>query len=676
MRRAVIRPMALCALLVCISHSGFAAEPGPRERVLFSGFEKDKLLTWTKAHRDMGDTLFVYLPGDRGRVAYTVRKGTATEGEWALSVSIGADKAPALERTRGYETLAASYMDWEPRYAVSPSLKPGRLANLLPGLEFTRAVESSEGRRLESAAHHGQVLLYTRYDEAGVVYPPEAFPRDWTGYDLLRVDAFPEKGEVKLRVAVEDDKIVPPLEKRFAVPAGKWSTLELDLGQAAKERALNLAKMVNFWTLWEEASAPTRVYVDNVRLAPRGVAAKLPVVAGTDKAPRPIAEMSPASKVEPDGSRIAAEKPIVLNLPTVWDRAPEHLCLWAYDNSRLVLDNGCPYQTLDGGKTWRTFTSDGAVTDWRHARVALPGGSTSDPQAASAMDAAGSILFFGNYGACLYHCAPPVDSLYFRKLVIRDSGWEISPLYIVGGETRGCSQGRRLVVLPTGRIWCAHRVHERQPPSPRIHAAYSDDGGRTWRGAGVAGKLTGTLADTLVGGTSSAESSGTRQRFHDPLSLVPYGEHVAVTWAEYRAGWHWSRFDGTAWSTPASIPSKLIDERTLRYSTVTLGGNRLFLSTDKGIIAWDGSQWSDEPSSPARALLTVSGDKLFGVTWEGGKLLLWKRSDGQWRSEELASEATQVALVALPPASPPNSIPVAWNHQGQKTVKLLRVPLP
>ena len=238
------------------------------ERVLFCGFEKDKLLEWTKCAKEEGDLAHIILPGDRGRVVYTFKRGISTEGEWSLLVSAGTDKPPDLKGTPGfsnYPKQARSYIPWEPRYSVSISLKPGRLANLLPGLEFTRAIDS-RGYRLESAAHHLLVLLYTGYAER-IAYPPEAFPHDWSGFSFLRLDVFPEKAELKLRVAIEDDKIAPPLERRFVVPAGKWSTLEVNLDEAVKERSLNLAKMVNFWTFWEETSAPTRIYVDNIRLS-------------------------------------------------------------------------------------------------------------------------------------------------------------------------------------------------------------------------------------------------------------------------------------------------------------------------------------------------------------------------------------------------------------------------
>jgi len=677
------------------------------ERVLFSGFEKERLLKWTTCAKDEGDFAHIILPGDRGRVVYTMRKGIATEGEWALFVSAGSDKPPDLKGTPGYSSYpkqTRSYIPWKPRYSVSVSLQPGRLANLLPGLEFTRAI-GRRGYRLESGAHHLLALLYTGYAEY-VTYPPEAFPRDWTGFNVLRLDVFPEKAELKLRVAIEDDKIAPPLEKRFVVPAGKWSTLEVDLDKAVKERSLNVAKMLNFWTFWEETSAPTRIYVDNIRLSKRDVKATLPVITGGEKCPRPVAEMPVAAKVEPVRRRLSPGEPISMVMREVPAReafwsgyglGSPYLRLWAYDNQRLVLDNNGRrfYCTVDGGTTWKELGDGG----W----IAMPGGTPADPQASSAMDPEGNILFVGTYGPCVYHTCPALDSLYCRRLVTTSDGWTPSPFYVIPSETRSCASGRRIVILPSGRIWLAYRVHHRVVPGASkgrrgsIHAVYSDDGGRTWRGAGVGGTLTGTLADTFVGGQETREWPALAwKRFCDPLSLTPYGDHVAVTWNENRRpmrGMYWSHFDGVAWSAPTKIESKFasfdsIPPKNRRYSTVTLDGDHIFISTDGGVIAWNGEKWTDEAGSPPNVLLTVSAGRLFGVSWGEKTLRFWKRlGPGRWESHVLFTTKEKIFLVAMPPASPPNFVPVAWcckdwkswyskdRVPGPDRVNVLRVPV-
>jgi hypothetical protein len=680
------------------------------ERVLFCGFEKEKLLEWTKLAKEEGDLAHVILPGDRGRAVYTMKKGVATEGEWSLLVSAGADEPPDLKETphfgrTNYPKWACSYIPWKPRYKSSVSLKPGRLANLLDGPEFTRAIDRF-GHRLESGSHHKLVLLYTGYAE-WVVYPPEAFPRDWSGFSFLRLDVFPEKGELEFRVATEDDKVAPAVEKRFVVPAGKWSTLQIDLDEAVRERSLDLARMVNFWTHWEETSAPTRIYVDNIRLSRKDVKARYPVLRGAERHPRPLAEMPVAAKVEPVLHRLTLGEPISMAMgkippgPRFWrgyGQSNRYLRLWAYDNQRMLLEYSALLFccTVDGGKTWKRLGDRG----W----MPMPPGAPADPQASSVMDREGNVLFVGEWGPCIYHCCPPLDSLCFRKLVMTRDGWTPSPFYVIASESRHCAAGRRMIVLPSGRIWLAYRVSNRGVAALRtwrrkgsIHAVYSDDGGKTWRGAGVKGKLTGTLADTLVGGTDARESPQLAwKRFCDPLSLTPYGDHVAVTWNENTRpmrGMYWSYFDGVAWSAPAKVDSRLatfssIPPKDKRYSTVTLDGKRIFISTDKGIITWDGSKWTDDAGSPPKVLLTVSGGKLFGVSWDEKTLRFWQRlGAGRWESQELfAAKDKEIFLVAMPPASPPNFVPVAWCCIDPKsrpakgkaqpdTVSILRVPV-
>ncbi len=680
------------------------------ERVLFSGFEKDKLLKWTKLAKEEGDLAHIILPGDRGREVYTVKKGAATEGEWSLLVSAGADEPPDLKKTAhfgrtDYPKWARSYIPWKPKYKSSISLQPGRLANLLHGPEFTRAIDRF-GHRLESGSHHQLVLLYTGYAE-WVMYPPEAFPRDWGGFSFLRLDVMPEKAELKFRVAIEDDKVAPAVEKRFVVPAGKWSTLEIDLDEAVKERSLNLAKMLNFWTRWEETSAPTRIYVDNIRLSGKDVKARHPVLRGAEKLPRPVAEMPAAARVEPVRGRLALGEPVSMEMGKVppghrfwrgYGGSNRYLRLWAYDDRRMVLEYSALLYccTADGGKTWKRLGEKG----W----LAIPAGAPADPQASSVMDAEGNVLFVGEWGPCIYHCCPALDSLYFRKLVITQDGWAPSPFYLIPSESRRCAAGRRMIVLPSGRIWLAYRVTNRSAPVLRawkrkgsIHAVYSDDGGKTWRGAGVRGKLTGTLADTLVGGQDAGEYPQLAWKpFCDPLSLTPYGDHVAVTFHENdrkMRGMYWSRFDGTAWSAPAKVESKLaafnsMPPKDRRYSTVTLEKKRIFISTDKGVIVWDGKQWADEAGAPAGAILTVSDGKLFGVSWDERTLRFWKRlAPARWESQELfTAKEKEIFLVAAPPASPPNFVPVAWCCSDPKTqdakrrahpdkVNVLRVPV-
>ncbi len=76
-----------------------------------------------------------------------------------------------------------------------------------------------------------------------------AFPRDWSGFDRLRIDVLIESPEVKeLMFEVEDELVEPPVSFTYTAPKqGEWTTLEMDLGQAIAERKLNLTAMRNIF---------------------------------------------------------------------------------------------------------------------------------------------------------------------------------------------------------------------------------------------------------------------------------------------------------------------------------------------------------------------------------------------------------------------------------------------
>ena len=145
-------------------------------------------------------------------------------------------------------------------------------------------------------------------------------PKDWTGYDLLRVDVCVETAEQvkQLMLEVEDNLVEPPVSVTFdAPPGGKWVTLEMDLVNAVRERKLGLANMAHIWVRavmkdLEESSRRMhqlmrdpagaeeleklrfRAYVDNIRLAKKGVPSAHPVLEGrrsvyTAKLPRSYA---------------------------------------------------------------------------------------------------------------------------------------------------------------------------------------------------------------------------------------------------------------------------------------------------------------------------------------------------------------------------------------------------
>lgn len=146
------------------------------------------------------------------------------------------------------------------------------------------------------------------------------FPRDWSGYDRLRIDVLIESPEVKeLRLEVEDELVEPPVSFTYEAPKqGEWTTLELDLVQAVAERKLDLKAMRNIflrvvlkdieknsnemqalvtkagiklkgWTIgWDKVQTTSEelekkrflAYVDNIRLCAKDAPCTLPLLKG------------------------------------------------------------------------------------------------------------------------------------------------------------------------------------------------------------------------------------------------------------------------------------------------------------------------------------------------------------------------------------------------------------
>lgn len=124
-----------------------------------------------------------------------------------------------------------------------------------------------------------------------------AFPADWSGWDLLRVDVkVIRDGPSTLMLEVEDAVIEPPASFSYeGVKPNAWTTLEMDLGKAVEERKLDLKRMTNIFVRFdgrkdtpaadEKAKAKGKeagivVLLDNIRLARKGAACALPVVQG------------------------------------------------------------------------------------------------------------------------------------------------------------------------------------------------------------------------------------------------------------------------------------------------------------------------------------------------------------------------------------------------------------
>ena len=63
-------------------------------------------------------------------------------------------------------------------------------------------------------------------------------PEDWSGFDRLRFDVLVNGSPQTVHVAMEDEEIVPPVVRSVLVQPGNWTTVEVDLRAAARQRGL------------------------------------------------------------------------------------------------------------------------------------------------------------------------------------------------------------------------------------------------------------------------------------------------------------------------------------------------------------------------------------------------------------------------------------------------------
>src|SRR6185503_15815423 len=192
--------------------------------------------------------------------------------------------------------------------------------------------------------------------------------------------------------------------------------------------------------------------------------------------------------------------------------------------------------------------------------------------------------------------------------------------------------------------------------------------------------------------------------------LVPFGRGVACLWEEFGGAnggkVRWSRFEDGKWSAIETIetPKRESKGPSARpaVSAVSVKGEEIFLVGARfpGVLHYRSGKWTAEaPDVPRAAKLSVAGDRHVvavaaipetGDVYKGGVALkVWRRAaDGGWSSpEELAREELPLSNkgsgniylyrpgFVVQPYAPPNFVPVAWTCEGQKWIKVLRVPV-
>jgi hypothetical protein len=133
---------------------------------------------------------------------------------------------------------------------------------------------------------------------------------------------------------------------------------------------------------------------------------------------------------------------------------------------------------------------------------------------------------------------------------------------------------------------------------------------------------------------------------------------------------------------------------------VSLDGKEVFVAGAlfKGILHWKDGRWETELADlPQGARLSVAGETVVAVAaayptskLAQGPVVLrsWQRREGKWSAPvDLAREEAPLSHkhdnvyvarlgLVVQPYAPPNFVPIAWTCEGQKGVKVLRIPVP
>ena len=537
------------------------------------------------------------------------------------------------------------------------------------------------------------------------------YPPDWSDYDLLRADVLCGEPNRGVRVALEDEEIAPPVVRTHAVEPGKWTTLEVDLRAAAEARGLNLKRMttLTIGILRGEGGSKGSL-LDNIRLARKGTSCALPVV--RDDSSHQLPEYFRAStKLEPekipggpwDHAPLTAEKPIVIPTektsvvnPVGWIAARDNqrLLVGFLEKNSVEPTNVLMLQTKDGGKNWRGL--DGATTPTPFRIVGSDHGGGRGDVVGSRPD----VIVLTNLGCRGGSWASL--RLFAQKVTFSGDGWELRELpTLVDCDLRHCNSNQSIVRTADGRLWAGYGFAGRTTATS-INVRTSDDDGVTWK-SWAEGK------SGAVPGLEKPPVDGWTYNFEEPC-LVPLGRGIACLWEEFGGANNgrirWSRFEDGKWSAIETIdqPKRESKNPTSRpaVSAVSVRGEEIFMvgARFSGVLHYRSGKWTVEaPEVPRGGRLSVAGDRhvmAVAATPDGGDvykgavtLQAWRRSaDGAWSGpEELAKEEQPLSNkgsgniynyrpgFVVQPYAPPNFVPVAWTCEGQKWIKVLRLPV-
>jgi hypothetical protein len=472
-----------------------------------------------------------------------------------------------------------------------------------------------------------------------------AFPEDWSGWDLLRVDVKPVHDRpVTIMVEIEDDLVEPPVSQTYeGVKPGEWTTLELDLGKAVEERKLNPKKMCNIFVRFDgrkdlkelggyankrKLADTLAVYLDNIRLAKKGAVCKTPVLAGerssyTRELPRSYAAellwdgqrgVTIAKEPMPKPAKLSSEaEAVTLSAPAVIDLPP--LLKKGYrksDEKGVTEDNLHQFVVL---KAVTAASSKAIIVCFGTPAIAksMPFDKPTTYQfcpmvAVTTSDGGktwGGFKGPGEVPTWIHNGRKAWEGTVFDAgadlMGLKDDGcitwrdaWEYYPcdrvyLWRTVYTSDGWKESPVHFVSGDSR-WCMHAAQNvLRLPSGRLWCTFGTRGrrgGEVWvRHSDDEGATWHGWRGPGLLSTVPLKGSGTAGSVRG--ELFPYGEHVGMitNGGSVRQPGQWTFFDGKAWTEPAEMPAK-------NPAQVAACGRDVFVVDQNGPLIWyDGQAW-------------------------------------------------------------------------------------
>ena len=665
--RALLRAFLLIqATLAAAGDVSLAAEArtGPTEKLIL-GFENGELGRTQFVGREVkrGRDSWFYLIERPGGFDFSARFEWPTETNtfWTWSCRSG-------EHTEGEMALAVG---------IGPANPYGQKFTFLRS-EFLSRYYPSVWRSLEARP------LMTTFQWLSKGRPDL---KDWSGYDVLRVNVRCQGQPAKIWLAVEDDVVEPPLMRLYELPANKWVTLELDLAEAVKTRGVDLKRITNFWLMGTSPKA-AELRIDNVRITRK----ETPVPNDVLRDESPMAVTIPPRPQRPAGPTLGKDaspdrSPVTLDKPITVTRGSITPFGWvaAYDNRRIFV----AYNTTNT-TTGAVYTDDGGKT-WKQLPAATASNLDHGSAGGCAIDAHGDGLAVSTGPGCI-GCLPGPKQ-HVTKYTFTGAGWEARlPARILDCDIRHCGHNGSAVRLSRrpfqGRIWAGWGEMDRSHASG-VHVKFSDDDGETWFTWGKGGLLPG-----------SRDGDWSNNTYGYPnVVMVPYRHHVACIWQHIGGPVQWSFYDGSAWSASQEI-CKIARKGDYGegMSAVTTANDEIYVAGTgiDTVMRWDGKAWFAELIAVEDGgMLSLAGDVVMLFTsgklnrrWTGAN---WSRKTAlrSYRRTSVGKWEGPVALTgefnihdyrgkpgfSVPSCSPPNFVPLVWSDYDEKAVKLIRVPV-